>query len=143
MGSPSTKNGTTPTPNIGTVTNPSINEPNLNLISEANEGVTKKTKKQIREETPFVFKEELEALWNDGWKGSKIIYTYLVRKKFMFENRLQFDAEVGRDKVSASKLLGYSARQINDTMNYLDNNSKNFTWKLETVVKTIADVINR
>lgn len=134
--------GITPPPKIGSETNPSINEPNLRVESVNTEVVIKKkTKKQIREESPFIFKEELEALWNSGWKPKKIIYNYFVRKNIVHENVKQFDSAVARYLRPAQALEGYSSKQIESVMDYLD--SKKLSWTLETISKNISEVVNR
>lgn len=102
----------------------------------------KKTKKEIRENSPFIFNEELEVLGNSKWKPHQIIYNYFLRKGMVFENRKQFDSAVNRFKRPALQLVGYTSQQINKTMDYCDTK---FTvgWTLESVAKTIPEVINK
>jgi hypothetical protein len=142
---PSATDDTTPS-----ATNIPITIPNINYTHLTNNNNTtkvdvekKKTKKQIREETPYVFKEELELLGNDKWKVKKIIYNYFIKKKFVFENRKQFDVAVLRNLRPAQLLEGYTSLQIDNTMNYCEKNYKDFGWSLETVAKRIAEVANR
>jgi len=104
-------------------------------------GEKKLTKKEIRENSPFIFKEELELLGNSKWKPHKIVYNYFLKKGMVFENRKQFDEAVARFKKPAIRLEGYSAQQINKTMDYLEN--KNLSWTLETIAKNITEVANR
>lgn len=123
-------------PNHNTIIN------TLNTIPVATAKVeVKKTKKQIREESPFIFKEELESLWNSGWKPKKIIYNYFVRKNIVHENVKQFDSAVARYLRPAQALEGYSSKQIESVMDYLD--SKKLSWTLETIAKNISEVVNR
>lgn len=139
---PSATDDTTPSATNIPITISNTNYTQLSVVPVATAKVeVKKTKKQIREESPFIFKEELEALWNSGWKPKKIIYNYFVRKNIVHENVKQFDSAVARYLRPAQALEGYSSKQIESVMDYLDD--KKLSWTLETIAKNISEVVNR
>jgi len=94
-------------------------------------------------EPPFLFKEAFEKLGNSTWKPHKIIYNYWKVKGFEYENKKQFDSAVKRELRPAKLLEGYSAVQINKTMEYCKDNYTTIPWTLETVVKRVSDIINK
>lgn len=112
-------------------------DPNHNtntLILKPNIAVPKETA-QV-----YSFKEELEKLGNSTWVVNKIIYNYWTLKGFSFENIKQFKSALSRELRPAKLLEGYSASQINKTMQYCKDNYT--VWTLETVMKRISDTVN-
>lgn len=131
---PTTIDGTTSTPINGAIT-----KSNINYIHLTNAEVGKTDKVS----SVFSFKEELEKLGESKWVVHKIIHNYWKMKGFTFENKKQFDSAVSRSLRPAKLLEGYTASQINKTMEYCETNYKDIGWTLETVVKRIADTINK
>lgn len=110
----------------GAVTKPILIKPNIAVPKET---------AQV-----YSFKEELEKLGNSTWVVNKIIYNYWTLKGFSFENIKQFKSALSRELRPAKLLEGYSASQINKTMQYCKDNYT--VWTLETVMKRIADTVN-
>lgn len=124
---PSITSGGTGSPKTIAETNPSINQPNL-------------TNK--KPEVLFSYEIELNKLGDSNWKPNKIIYNYFKRKEFVFENQKQFKSAIGRELRSAISLEGYNSTQINKTMDYCEENYKDFGWSLATVAKRIINIAN-
>lgn len=110
----------------GAVTKPILIKPNIAVPKET---------AQV-----YSFKEELEKLGNSTWVVNKIIYNYWTLKGFSFENIKQFKSALSRELRPAKLLEGYSASQINKTMQYCKDNYT--VWTLETVMKRISDTVN-
>ena len=110
-------------------------------VATTKESVKDDNKNPTKEVKPFVFKEELKTLGESKWKPKLIVYNYFLRKNMVFENREQFNSAVGRFLKPAQQLDGYSSKQIQATMDYLDN--KKLSWSLETIAKNISEVVNR
>jgi len=126
--------------------NSTVTISNITISKEVLEDVPNGTlppSKPKEEKPPFLFKEEFEKLGNSTWKVNKIIYNYWKVKGFEFENKKQFDSAVKREIRPAKLLEGYTAVQINKTMDYCKDNYTTIPWTLETCVKRISDVINK
>lgn len=97
-----------------------------------------------KEEVPFSYVHELEALKNGGKNGSrkdfKIIALYWIRKRRVYENRVQFNEALRRELRPAKALMGYTKRQLEEVMDYCDNTFD--LWTLETIGKRIGDLVN-
>lgn len=118
---------------------------NINYIHLTNtEGVAEATKELPKkpEILPFSFEEEFTKLGDNTWVVKKIIYNYWKIKGFRFENKKQFDTAVARSLRPAKLLEGYTSKQILMAMDYCEKNYKDI-WTLETVVKRIADLVNK
>ena len=125
---PSEVDNTTPSERNDTETIPSINYTHLT--------------QSLAPAKPFSFLEELDKLGNSKWKPDLIIYNYYKFTSMSFENEKQWKSARSRFKIPAIKLEGYSAKQINETMQYCEQNYKDVGWSLETCAKVIARVVN-
>ncbi len=89
----------------------------------------------------FNFDNELEKLRTDKKKHIKIIALYWKKKKWVFENKEQFDKALKREMKAATALTGYTGEQIARAIKHCEENYKE--WSLETVGKRITDVVNK
>lgn len=95
-------------------------------------------KKEVKE---YNYKEEVDKLLNSNWKVNKIIALYFLKKRFNFENQIQFNSEYKRNLRPAKELEGYNSSQIEQTMNYLED--KGLIWTLNAIGRNISNVVNK
>ena len=96
-----------------------------------------------KEEDIFSTKCIIKEMINDKKKHIQIIGIYWKWLDWVFENKKQYKAALGRDLRAASALGGYSLERIKRTFRKLDvdsNNGEKFAWNLNTVHKTIDNV---
>lgn len=91
----------------------------------------------------YSFKESLDKLKVSTWKVNKIIYLYFTRKNFYFDNEKQWRLAYRRCLKPGKLLEGYNSDQLWQTFEYCDTQFKDIPWSLETVVKTISNVVNK
>lgn len=89
-------------------------------------------------EPVFSSKDIIPNLLEDKQKHIKIIGVYAQAKKVVFENKEQQTSFIRRNLRSAQNLVGYTSKQIIDTMKYLLDNA-DFKWTLESVGKYIDE----
>lgn len=92
---------------------------------------------------PYKYELALEKLGVSSKVTDKIIHNFFVKKKFHFENQEQFNTAYRRNLKPASQLKGYTSAQINKTMEFCETKYSEFNWGLETVVKSIATLVNK
>ena len=90
------------------------------------------------DEKEFSFKEKLELMEKDPKRHIQIICLYWKFKKFMVENKEQYQTLIKRDLKSATRLVGFSDEQILEIMEYLQDENT-FKWGLETVLKYVGE----
>jgi predicted transcriptional regulator len=134
LGCGDVKNGLRSHPNIGSQTISNINY--TNITNTQPEVVPVK----VKEVKPFSFEEEMQKLIDSTWKRNKIIYLYFLKKKFKFDNMVQFKAEYKRNLRPAGELEGYNSQQIEQTMNKMDE--LGLSWTLNAIGRNISNVIN-
>lgn len=100
------------------------------------------TKEVVATATPFFFEEEIQKLKDGIRKDYKIIALYWKMQGFVFENKEQFNENLGRELRPAKVLKGYTGEQISRAMSYCKNNYKETGWTLETCGKRIALIVN-
>ena len=71
----------------------------------------------------------------------RLLAFFWSRKKFVFLNQKQLSREYARDVKIGRQILdsGYSAKQIEKAFDYVEENYKKIPWRLETVLKIIAE----
>lgn len=100
-----------------------------------------KVEATVKEVKEYNYKEEVDKLLNSNWKVDKIIALYFLKKRFNFENQVQFNSEYKRNLRPAKELEGYNSTQIEQTMNYLED--KGLTWTLNAIGRNISNVVNK
>ena len=133
----------TTVPLVKTVTQPSEagdptgGEPNI-PITVSNINYTNLTTPQPEvEQGTYSFEEEMQKLFNQGWKGNKIIWLYITWRKLRPTNQKQFDSEVGRNKQFVKNLTGYDSEQVEKTFEYCQEKWGEY-WSLKAVVNNIS-----
>lgn len=93
---------------------------------------------------PFDFDTELKKLRTSTWKIDKIVALVWRNKNYQFENWLQFNAQLGKDRKLAKPLEGYSGDQIRQTIETCETESAeaHYEWGISTIVKKIANIVN-
>lgn len=93
----------------------------------------------------FSFKEELRKIMEGKRKDSKIIALYFIKKGLIFKNKEQFNANLVEELRNAKKLIGYSKEELEKIMEFCakDSIKNEYEWKLSTVVKKSAIIINK
>jgi len=99
---------------------------------------TKKTTRDLTPVTPEESKKYIcETMPNDKRAHIRIMAHYFQRKGFIFDTVDAREVSIKRNAKVASDLVGHPITDVLGTMEWLDNNSKDYDWKLETVLKTI------
>lgn len=122
-----TQKGNASLPNRGHTKDNTTKDNTKDIVSKADE--------------PFNFEEELIKLKESNRKDHKIIALYWKKKKWVFENREQFNSALTRELRAAKSLKGYRGEEIAVSMNYCIREYPDI-WTLETVFKRIQDLIN-
>lgn len=120
--------------------NSTVTIPDINYIKPKRK---KREPKAPKEELPYFFEEEMQKLRDSHWVVDKIIYLYFMKKGFRFENRKMFNSARARNIRTAKMLEGYNATQIEEAMDYVEENFSQYGWTLETVGKRIDSLINQ
>lgn len=90
----------------------------------------------------FSFKEYLQKMKADKRKHIQIIWLFFIIKKRNYTNLKQTSEAIKRNLKAANSLVGYSGKQIKETMEWLNTkfNNGEKRWTLETVGKYIDDI---
>jgi hypothetical protein len=143
---PSAGASTTPGVQTGTVTIPSINYINTDVPSDSISSEQKEptNKKETTPGTPFDYSVILKMLKESPKIYDKIIALYFIQKRYLFENKSQYQEAYRRNIRTARQLekAGYTGEAFRKTMEYCEKEYKKVGWTLETVAKKLADVIN-
>lgn len=77
--------------------------------------------------------------------ADQIIAFFFKFKNYYFDNPEMMQAQVKRNSKAAKELEGYSKKQIETTMWDCEKHAKenNYDWGLETVLKRIANIVNK
>ena len=86
----------------------------------------------------FNFKEILDGMLISKRRDIQIIAFYWRFKRFMFQNRQQYQSALKRELRASTSLVGYSNERLEEVMNYLEDET-NFKWGLETISKYIDE----
>lgn len=142
--SPGVVGDTTPGVTTGTLTISNINYIDTGKPDSLISSNGKVETQESGESKEFNLDEKLEGLRLSKHIHDKLIGLYFRMKKFNFENNKQYQAEYKRNIRIARALAdsGYSPEQFKKTMRYCEDKFKDFGWKLETVSKQIANVVN-
>ena len=93
------------------------------------------------EKKKFNFDDYLKEMEKDKQRHIRIIALYWKYKGFIFQNKQQAQAALKRELRPAKMLVGYSDKEITETMDWLCDNV-NFKWTLETIHKFIDENLN-
>ena len=90
----------------------------------------------------FSYEKYLEKMKNDKQRHIQIIWLFFLIKKRKYTNKQQVSEAIRRNLRAAKSLIGYSSRQIKETMEWLNTkfNDGEKRWTLETVGKYIDDI---
>jgi DNA-binding MarR family transcriptional regulator len=87
------------------------------------------------QEKEFNYKNKIIKMARDKNKHIQIIAMYWFYKKFVYENKEQYQSAIRRELRPAQNLIGYTLERIRETMFFLNGTS--IFWTLETVHKFI------
>lgn len=119
------------------------NEKNNSMQSEIADGVLGETTtttakpEEDGESTEFVLIEWLRKLAAQDRKDLKIIAWYIFRKGLKLKEQAQAESELKRNLRTASKLLAWNSKQLENTVQWLEDTG--LTWTLETLAKHVAE----
>ncbi len=102
----------------------------------------KNVKKKLSQDDNWNFLEELNLLRENKRKDYKIIALYWKSKNWRFDNKEQFNSALKRELKPAKSLTGYTGDQISKSIEYCDKKYPDI-WTLETIHKTITNLINK
>ena len=87
------------------------------------------------------YQKKLEQYLKSEKDIDRLLAFFWSRKKFVFLNQKQLSREYARDVKIGRQILdsGYSAKQIEKAFDYVEENYKKIPWRLETVLKIIAE----
>lgn len=93
----------------------------------------------------FDYDKELKNLTKSTKHIDRVIALVWHKKKYRFANRRQWSMQYGKDSRYAKELGGYDGAEISKVCNFImaDAEDKNYEWGMTTIVKKIADIINR